>query len=105
MEPKDQAIPITLCKARNIFLWIPLPSFSKSLIWVVVDEMSKKRLSNFYMLQNREVEPLPGLACYTFGGAACFFHQMLPKMAEASAREITLTTLECVRLCIFREPA
>ena len=70
MEPKDQAIPITLCKSRNISLWIPLPSFSKSLIWVVGVEMSKKRLSTFYMLQNLEGEPLPGLPCYT----GCFFY-------------------------------
>ena len=54
MEPKDQAIPITLCKARNIFFWIPLPSFIKNLIWVVGIEMSKKSLSTFYMLQNLE---------------------------------------------------
>ena len=54
MEPKDQAIPITLCKSRNISLWIPSPSFRKSLIWVVGVEMSKKRLSTFYMLQNLE---------------------------------------------------
>ena len=39
------------------------------------------------MLQNLEGEPLPGLPCYTFGGAACFFHHVLPKMAEAFARE------------------
>ena len=94
IEPKDQAIPITLCKVRNIFLWIPFPSFSKSLIWVVGVEMSKKRLSNFYMLLNLVGEPLSGLPCYTFGGAACFFQHVLPKMAEAFAREITLTTLE-----------
>ena len=31
---------------------------------------------------------------YTFGGAACLFHHVLTKMAEAFAREITLTTLE-----------
>ena len=94
MEPKDQAIPITLCKSRITSLWIPLPSFSKSLIWVVGVEMSKKRLSTFYMLQNFEGNPLPGLPCYMFGGAARFFHHVLPKMAEAFAREITLTTLE-----------
>ena len=84
MESKDQAIPITLCKARNIF-WIPLPSFSKSLIWVVGVEMSKKRLSTFYMLQNLEGEPLPGLPCYMFGGAACFFTTCLrrwPKLLQ-----------------------
>ena len=52
MEPKDQAIPITLCKARSIFLLIPFPSFSKSLIWVVSVEMSKKHLTTFYLLQN-----------------------------------------------------
>ena len=46
------------------------------------------------MLQNLEGEPLPSLPCYTFGGPACFFHHVLPEMAEASAREITLTTLE-----------
>ena len=47
MEPKDQAIPITLCKSRNISLWIPLPSFSKSLIWVVGVEMSKNACEYF----------------------------------------------------------
>ena len=57
-------------------------------------EMSKKCLSNFYMLQILEGEPLPSLPYYTFGGPACFFHHVLPEMAEASAREITLTTLE-----------
>ena len=62
--------------------------------FVVGVEMTKKRLSTFYMLQNLEGEPLPGLPCYMFGGAACFFHHVLPKMAEAFAREITLTTLE-----------
>ena len=70
MKPKDQAPPITLCKARNIFLWIPLPSFIKRLIWVVGVEMSNKRLSTFYMLQNLKWEPLPGLPYYTFGCAA-----------------------------------
>ena len=94
MEPKHQANQITLCKSRNISLWIPLPSFSKSLIWVVGVEMSKKRLSTFYMLLNLQGESLPGLLCYMFGGAACFFRHVLPKMAEAFAREITLTTLE-----------
>ena len=28
---------------------------------------------------------------YTFGGAACLFHHVLPKIAEAFAREITLS--------------
>ena len=46
------------------------------------------------MLQNLEGEPSPGLPCYMSGGAACFFHHVLPKMAEAFTREITLTTLE-----------
>ena len=101
MEPKDQAIPITLCKSRNMSLWIPLPSFSKSLIWVVDVEMSKKRLSTFYMLQNLEGKPLPGLPCYMFGGAACCFH-VLPKMAEAFAREITLATLERLFSRLFK---
>ena len=55
--------------------------------------MSIKGLSTFY-IQNLEGESLPGLLCYMFGGAACFFRHVLPKMAEALAREITLTTLE-----------
>ena len=46
------------------------------------------------MLQNLEGEPLPGLPRYMFGGAACFFQHVLPKMAKAFAREITLATLE-----------
>ena len=73
---------------------MPLPSFSKCLIWVVGVQMGKKRLITLYMLQNLEGEPLPGLPCYMFGGAACFFHHVLPKMAKGFAREITLTTLE-----------
>ena len=93
-ETKRSGIPITLCKSRITSLWIPFPSFSKSLIWVVGVEISKKRLSTFYMLQNLEGDPLPGLPCYMFGGATCFFHHVLPKMAKAFAREITLTTLE-----------
>ena len=110
MEPKDQAIPITFCKSRNISLWIPLPSFSKSLIWVVGVEMSKKRLSTFYMLQNLEWEPLPGLPYYTFGGAACFFitcFRRWPKILQEKLHWPHLKgfSLECLRLCTFREPA
>ena len=105
MEPKDQAIPITLCKSRNISLWIPLPSFSKSLIWVVGVEMSKKRLSTFYMLQNLEGEPLPGLPCYMFGRAECF--RRWPKLLQEKLHWPHLNgfSLECLRMCIFREPA
>ena len=62
--------------------------------------MSKKRLSSFYMPQNLERGPLPSLPCYVFGGAACFFH-VLPKMAEAFAREITLTTPERLLSRVF----
>ena len=85
MEPKDQAIPITLCKARNT-------SLTKSFIWVVGVEMSNKRLSTFYFLQNLEGESLleSDLPYYTFGGAAC----LSSRAPEAFAREITPTTLE-----------
>ena len=53
------------------------------------------------MLQNLEGEPSPGLPCYMSGGAACFFHHVLPKMAAAFTREITLTTLEWLFSRVF----
>ena len=78
-----------------------MDTLTKSLIWVIGVEMSKQRLSTFYMLQNLEGEPSPGLPCYMSGGAACFFHHVLPKMAEAFTREITLTTLEWLFSRVF----
>ena len=52
-----------------------MDTLTKSLIWVIGVEMSKQRLSTFYMLQNLEGEPLPGLPCYT----GWFFLLVCPK--------------------------
>ena len=91
MEPKDQAPPITLCKARNIFLWIPLPSFIKSLIWVVGEQQT---LEYVLYASKPRVGAFTWFALLYIWRCSVFFHHVLPKMAETFAREITLTTLE-----------